>query len=106
MTIKVTVWGENVHEKTNKVVARIYPDGMHNCIAAGLNEDQDIEATSVTLQDKEHGLTEEKLENTDVLIWWGHAAHGDVADEIVDRVQKRVLEGKGLIFILTEMAMQ
>lgn len=34
MTIKVTVWGENVHEKTNKVVARIYPDGMHNCITA------------------------------------------------------------------------
>ena len=38
MTINVTVWGENVHEQTNEVVARIYPEGMHHCIAEGLNE--------------------------------------------------------------------
>ncbi|MBB3229194.1 ThuA domain-containing protein [Halomonas stenophila] len=97
MTIKVTVWGENVHEQTNDVVARIYPEGMHACIAAGLNEDPEIEARSVTLQDPEHGLTEAVLDDTDVLLWWGHAAHGDVRDEIVDRVQARVLQGMGLL---------
>src|SRR5690625_1779736 len=56
MTIKVTVWGENVHEQTNDVVARIYPEGMHACIADGLNEDPQIEARAVTLQDPEQGL--------------------------------------------------
>ena len=39
------------------------------------------------------------LDNTDVLIWWGHMAHHEVADEIVDRVYKRVLEGMGLIVL-------
>jgi trehalose utilization protein len=99
MPIRATVWGENVHEQTNKVVARIYPDGMHNCIAAGLNEDPAIEAISVTLQDPEHGLADEVLQNTEVLLWWGHAAHGQVSDEIVDRVHKRVLEGMGLLVL-------
>jgi len=39
------------------------------------------------------------LAETDVLSWWGHAAHGEVDDAIVDRVQKRVLEGMGLIVL-------
>ena len=97
--IRVTVWGENVHEQENKVVASVYPDGMHTVIAAGLNEDDAIEAKTATLQEAEHGLTEEVLENTDVLTWWGHCRHGDVSDEVVDRVQKRVLEGMGLIVL-------
>ena len=99
MTINVTVWGENVHEQTNEVVARIYPEGMHHCIAEGLNEAEGIHANAVTLQDPEQGLSEETLENTDVLLWWGHAAHGDVLEETVDRVQARVLQGMGLIVL-------
>ncbi|BBI75758.2 trehalose utilization protein ThuA [Vreelandella aquamarina] len=98
MTLNVTVWGENVHEQTNEVVARIYPTGMHQCIADGLNESEALSATAVTLQDSEQGLSEETLENTDVLLW-GHAAHGDVLEETVDRVQKRVLQGMGLIVL-------
>ncbi|MGH0002438.1 ThuA domain-containing protein [Pseudovibrio ascidiaceicola] len=97
--IKTIVWGENVHEQKNKVVADIYPDGMHNHIAAALNNDPEISATSATLQDPEHGLTEERLADTDVLIWWGHAAHGDVSDEIVERVCERVWSGMGMIFL-------
>ena len=87
MTLRVTVWGENVHEQTNEVVARIYPTGMHQCIADGLSESEALSATAVTLQDPEQGLSEETLENTYVLLWWGHAAHGDVLEETVDRVQ-------------------
>nr|WP_232318749.1 ThuA domain-containing protein [Halomonas sp. GT] len=99
MSINVTVWGENVHEQTNDVVARIYPKGMHQCIAEGLNEAEGINASAVTLQDPEQGLSEATLESTDVLLWWGHAAHGDVLEETVDRVQKRVLQGMGLIVL-------
>ena len=34
-----------------------------------------------------------------MLLWWGHAAHGAVNDEIVERVAKRVWEGMGLIVL-------
>ena len=97
MAIKVIVWGENVHEQNDEKVQNIYPDGMHNCIADGLNIDDDIDAKTVTLQEPEHGLSTELLNNTDVLIWWGHIAHDKVNDKIVDRVHARVLEGMGII---------
>lgn len=97
--VKVTVWNEFVHERKNEVVRGIYPDGIHRCIAAGLSEDADLCVQWATLDEPEHGLTNKVLEETDVLLWWGHCAHADVADEIVDRVQARVLEGMGLIVL-------
>lgn len=99
MTIRTVVWGENVHEQKNKVVAGIYPNGMHNCIADALNKDAKISATTAVLQDPEHGLTKERLDQTDVLLWWGHAAHGDVSDEVVERVAEAVWSGMGLIVL-------
>lgn len=99
MTINTIVWGENVHETTNKVVGDLYPTGMHNCIADVLNENDNISATTATLQDAEHGLTTERLAKTDVLIWWGHCAHGDVSDEVVERVAEAVWSGMGLIVL-------
>ena len=99
--IRVTVWGENVHEQKHQAVRDIYPNGMHNCIADGLREaGSDVfDVRTATLQEPEHGLTKNVLEKTDVLIWWGHAAHKEVTDEIVNRVQARVLEGMGLIVL-------
>ena len=99
MPIRATVWGENVHEQTSKLVAEIYPDGMHTQIARLLSEDKGIAATTVTLQQPEHGLTEAKLDETDVLVWWGHAAHQQVADAVVERVAKKVWEGMGLVVL-------
>lgn len=99
MAIRALVWGENVHEQKNAEVAALYPDGMHACIAAALNQDAGVTATTATLQEPEHGLTEARLAETDVLLWWGHAAHGDVDDAIVTRVQQRVWEGMGLIVL-------
>lgn len=97
--IRTVVWGENVHEQTSETVASVYPDGMHNCIAAALNEDPGISATTATLQEAEHGLRQALLDATDVLIWWGHAAHGEVSDEVVDRVAEAVWGGMGLILL-------
>ncbi len=99
MTIRATVWGENVHEQKNAFVAENYPIGMHGQIAALLKEDTNLEVSTVTLQDPDHGLTDAKLAATDVLVWWGHAAHNEVKDEIVERVLKRVWEGMGLIVL-------
>ncbi|BBI31613.1 ThuA domain-containing protein [Cohnella abietis] len=96
-SINVTVWNEHRHEKVNEVVASVYPQGMHTAIAEGLDTTGKI--TIATLDDEEHGLSEEVLNNTDVLIWWGHMAHDEVQDEIVERVQQRVLKGMGLIVL-------
>lgn len=98
MTLRVTVWNEARHEKKNPAVQKIYPDGMHAVIASALTE-QGFTVRTATLDEPEHGLTEEVLANTDVLTWWGHLAHGDVQDEIVERVHKRVLEGMGLVVL-------
>jgi trehalose utilization protein len=97
--LRVTVFGENVHEKEHPPVAKIYPKGMHEAIADGLRPDKSLDVRTVTLDQPEHGLTEKVLAETDVLTWWGHAAHDKVADKIVDRVQKRVLEGMGLVVL-------
>jgi trehalose utilization protein len=99
MTIRAIVWGENIHEHTNAIVGGVYPNGMHTAIAAGLNQHPNIKASTATLQEPEHGLSVERLAATDVLLWWGHKAHGDVEDEIVERVARRVWEGMGLIVL-------
>jgi len=93
---RVTVWNENRHEKLEEHVARIYPDGMHTPIANHLKE-QGFTVRTATLDDEEHGLTKEVLNQTDVLTWWGHKAHREVKDEVVDRIHQRVLDGMGLI---------
>lgn len=99
--INVVVWGENRHEQVQQNVRDIYPDGMHTTIKEGIEENLGDRAVvkTVTLDDPEHGLTEEVLQNTDVLVWWGHAAHAEVSDEVVDRVQRHVLAGMGLLVL-------
>ena len=99
MKTRTIVWGENVHEQTNAIVAGLYPDGMHNAIRELLAADPSIEAETATLQEAEHGLPQSKLEATDVLVWWGHAAHGEVDDAVVERVAERVWSGMGLIVL-------
>ena len=97
--IRVTVWGENVHEQKYPAIAKIYPQGMHGTIAEALRESEDLEVVTATLQQPENGLPDSILENTDVLTWWGHCAHDQVADAVVDRVQARVLQGMGLVVL-------
>jgi trehalose utilization protein len=96
---RVTVWNENRHEKTDQRVSKIYPKGIHGAIAAFLSEDQDLVTRTGTLDEPEHGLSESVLSTTDVLIWWGHQAHGEVRDDVAAAVQNRVLQGMGLIVL-------
>ncbi len=97
--IKVTCWNEFRHEKTNETVKAIYPDGMHGAIAAHL-EKQGMQTRLASLDEPEHGLTEEVLADTDVLTWWAHGAHGDVQDDIVERVHSHIVNrGMGIIVL-------
>lgn len=101
MVLNVTIYNEFVHEQSKDEVKAIYPDGMHAVIADGLRESlgEGVAVATATLDQDEHGLTEEVLAQTDVLFWWGHAAHDKVEDKIVDRVQRRVLDGMGLVVL-------
>ncbi|SFM05491.1 Trehalose utilization protein [Paenibacillus sp. 1_12] len=95
--LRVIVWNEFRHEQESEEIRAVYPNGIHQVIGEGLGTELDV--SYATLDEPEHGLTEERLNNTDVLIWWGHKAHGDVQDEIVNRVHNRVLQGMGLIVL-------
>ncbi|RAI80638.1 trehalose utilization protein ThuA [Macrococcoides goetzii] len=91
--MNITVWNEYRHEKESEKVRLHYPEGIHKVIADFLEGN----VTTATLDMPEHGLTEEVLNRTDVLIWWGHKAHDEVSDEIVEKVHQRILEGMGFI---------
>jgi len=97
MAIKLTIWNEFVHERRDDAVKALYSDGIHKVIGRYLEKNPDIEITYATLDQPEHGLTDQVLDNTDVLIWWGHCKQYMVHDEIVEKVFDRVLRGMGLI---------
>ncbi len=95
--IHVTVWNEYRHEKTDEPVRRLYPEGIHGCIGKIL-EEAGFAVTLAALDDPEQGLPDEVLNNTDVLLWWGHMAHHEVNDRLVDQIVDRVYNcGMGFI---------
>jgi trehalose utilization protein len=96
--IKVTVWNENRHEQKNPFVKEVYPEGIHGTIAAFLQKNG-LDVTTATIDEPDHGLTDDVLNATEVLLWWGHIAHEEVSDDIVAKVQQRVLDGMGLIVL-------
>lgn len=96
--LNVTVWNENRHEQKNQKVREVYPEGIHGAIASFLGAES-FQVKTATLDEAEHGLTNDVLNETDVLVWWGHIAHEEVSDEIVERVKQRVLDGMGLIVL-------
>lgn len=100
MEINVTVWNEFREERSIDAVKRIYPEGIHNAIASFLRAEEGFKVRTATLDEPEHGLSEDVLGATDVLLWWGHMAHDEVSDAVVDRVFRRVaLEGMGLVVL-------
>jgi trehalose utilization protein len=98
-TIRVIVWNENIHERKDPRVQAHYPEGIHAFLAQVLNDGSEVSCRTATLEDPEDGLPESRLEETDVVVWWGHLGHARVSDHTVDRVQKRVLEGMGLVVL-------
>jgi trehalose utilization protein len=97
--LRVTIWNEFIHEQTHEAVRAIYPDGIHATLAAGLSRQlgEAVAIRTATLKEPNHGIADDVLDQTDVLLWWGHQAHDQVSDDRVDAVQRRVLEGMGLI---------
>jgi trehalose utilization protein len=97
--IRAVVWNEFLHERENAVVREIYPEGIHAAIAAALAAEPDVEVSTATLDEPEHGLPQTRLDATDVLVWWGHKAHGQVDEAVAARVAERVWQGMGLVVL-------
>jgi trehalose utilization protein len=95
--VNITVWNEHVHEREGGDAARVYPEGIHGTLAGVLAAAGDVR--TATLAEPDHGLGADVLDRTDVLLWWGHTAHEEVADEVVARVVERVLGGMGLLVL-------
>jgi trehalose utilization protein len=96
---RVTIWNENLHERHNEQIGKRYPQGIHGAIAAYLRQ-QDFPVQTATLEEPEHGLTDEVLAGSDVLIWWGHMAHARVSEDVVNKIHERVVrDGMGLIVL-------
>jgi trehalose utilization protein len=97
--LRVTIWNEFIHERENAEVAKIYPRGLHQTLAEALSRQDNLRVRTATLDQPEQGLPPAVLDQTDVLLWWGHAAHEAVKDELITRVQERVLAGMGLLVL-------
>ena len=102
-TINVTTWNEYRHEKSDENVAKLYPNGLHAAIGEFLSKNDDMKITLAALDDPDQGLPDEVLNNTDVLLWWGHMNHGEVKDDLVERIRQRVYVG-GMGFIALHSA--
>lgn len=95
--IRITVWNEYKHERELEEIQKVYPDGIHGCIASFLEKCPDFVVRTATFDMPEHGLTEEVLLDTDVLIFWSHALQEEFSDAVAERVHRHVLSGMGLI---------
>lgn len=95
--INVLIWNEYRHERCQKEVGEIYPDGIHGCIGKFLSECEDIKVSYAYLDMENQGISEEILSSTDVLIWWGHMAHDEVTDENVSMICRHINGGMGFI---------
>ncbi|MCZ7645624.1 MAG: ThuA domain-containing protein [Planctomycetota bacterium] len=97
--LRITVWNEFRHERTNEKVIQIYPKGIHEALAAPLREAGGFEVATATLDEPEHGLSDARLDATDVLLWWSHMANREVSDERARQVVDRVWKGMGLVVL-------
>ena len=97
--LRVTIWNEGRHEKRSPEVAAIYPTGIHGALAAYLTQAGGFDVRTAVLDDPHHGLHDDVISNTDVMLWWGHLHHQEVSEEVVDRVHRRVLAGMGIIIL-------
>lgn len=89
---RVLVWSEGTAPE------EVYPNGINSAIAAHLNEHGDLIARAVGIEEEEQGVSDDRLEWADALLWWGHLRHDDVTDETVDRIEEAVTED-GLGFV-------
>ncbi len=94
--MKITIFNEYLHEKQDEYIRSVYPEGIHGALGSFLQEGNEIRYFTL---DNIHKLTAEVMDDTDVMLWWGHMGHHLVPDEVADQVKEAVLRGMGIIFL-------
>ena len=99
--IRVTIWNEFHDDKRWKIITDLYPGGVHAYLGKVLGEQNtDFEITVKTLDDPDQGLSDELLDQTDVLLWYSHVRDHLVESGRIQKIISRVVgEGMGLIFL-------
>lgn len=97
--MNITVFDEYHPSQQTGKVAKLYPQGIHGAIKSIFDGDESVTVTIATQDMPEHGLTDDVLNNTDVLIYWGHVWQNEFLESVAERIQKRVLNGMGVVFL-------
>ena len=86
--IRVLVWDER-----SDAEKEAYDNFLGNYIADQLKLHTEFTVVSAGLNDPEQGLSDSVLDQTDVLIWWGHVRHSEVKPEKSKGIVKRIKAG-------------
>ena len=97
--LRVTVWSEVIDPVLEPRAVTYYPDDINVYLAEFLSIEHDFEVRTANLRQKENGLSQEILNDTDVLVWWSHLYDDQVSDETAQRVAETVLNGMGILFL-------
>lgn len=97
--LHVTVWSEGLNGGWQPLAVETYPQDINTCIGGFLAKNPDMEVELHTLSEPEHGLTQEVIDRTDVLVYWSHMYHKKFVDEVSERIADAVLEGMGLLLL-------
>jgi trehalose utilization protein len=93
--IHVLIWDERQPRQ-----AEAYENFLGNEIAQQLGHVDDLEIRSVCLEDPEQGLNAGNLEWADVIVWWGHVRHSDLAEGRAKLVLEYIQQGELDLIVL------
>lgn len=95
--IRITIYNEYIHEQEYDDIRKVYPNGIHGCLKEFFDTVEGFETNVATFDMTEHGLSEQVLQNTDVLIFWSHARQDEFSEAVADRVCEHIRRGMGFI---------
>lgn len=86
--IHVLIWDEQQTEQQE-----VYPNFLGNQLAKHLRKQEHLSVVVVTPDDPQQGLSDENLDQADVLIWWGHRRHKEITPETGQKIVARIQSG-------------
>ena len=96
--IRILIWDER-----SDAEKEAYENFLGNCIAEQLKKNPTFIVVSSGLNEAEQGISERVLNETDVLIWWGHVKQAEISPQKGKDIVERIKAGK-LSFIALHSA--
>jgi trehalose utilization protein len=86
--IRILVWDER-----SDAEKEAYDNFLGNYIADQLKKNPAFTVTSAGLNDEDQGVSASALDQTDILIWWGHVRQAEIKPEMGKNIVKRIKAG-------------